>query len=423
MKIQRRTAIKALSALALSPACNGEDPLSRGRQTISLWYSYGGKNREVLLGLIQRYHQEQDRYFIRATYQGDYFEALAKLRTALAAGKAPALSHIIGEILPYMAEAGVLKQIDPFVPREQLELIPALAQDGSYFGGNAKPLYALPFNRSTPIVYYNKSIFTKLNLMPPRTWDELREVAKAATVRSKETTECWGFECPVDWWFWAALVGQAGGQIIENDGTPSLGGEAGIQALQLWQTMVYEDHSMKPPAGRDYNAWQVTNTDFLAGRAAMIWTSTSFLRYLEETAKFPVGAAPLPKNIRHSVPLGGTLFVMPKGAPEREHEGAVAFLKWMMEARQANEFALKTGYIPVSQAGLRQLESDGYYQQHPNDRVAIDQLLTCASPWPWAPLLFRVQREAVQPRLEQAVTERKDARLLLAEARRAALET
>lgn len=422
MRLGRRQALQSLGAMALTAGCNGQNPYERGRISSSLWYSYGGKNREVLLALVQRFHQEQSRYFIHATYQGDYFEALAKLRTALSAGKAPALSHVVGEILPYLAEAGVLEQIDRFVPKDSFSLVPALAQEGAYLAGNTKPLYALPFNRSTPIVYYNKSIFMKLGLLPPRTWNEMREVAKAATVRSNNITECWGFECPVDWWFWAALVGQAGGQVIENDGTPSLGAEAGIRALELWQTMVHEDHTMKPPPGRDYNAWQATNTDFLAGRAAMIWTSTAFLRYLEESAKFPVGAAPLPQDIRPSVPLGGTLFVMPKGAPASEQEGAAAFLQWMMQPGQANEWALKTGYIPVSQEGLRRLENEGYYQKHPNDRVAIDQLLRCASPWPWAPILFRVQREAVQPRLEQAVLERKNARQMLDEARRSALE-
>ena len=46
--------------------------------------------------------------------------------------------------------------------------------------------------------------------------------------------------------------------------------------------------------------------DFLAGRVAMIWNSTAFLRYLEDNAKFEVGAAALPRDVRASVPTGGT---------------------------------------------------------------------------------------------------------------------
>jgi sn-glycerol 3-phosphate transport system substrate-binding protein len=229
----------------------------------------------------------------------------------------------------------------------------------------------------------------------------------------------WGFACPIDWWFWVALVGQAGGAVIGEDGTPTLGGEAGVRALELWQSLVYGERTMKPPPGRDYNAWQATNTDFLAGRAAMIWTSTAFLRYLETNAKFEVGAAPLPRDVRPSVPAGGTMFVMPKGASPGAQEAAGAFLRWMMLPAQANAWATRTGYIPVSRTGITMLEQQGYYREHPNDRVALDQLAHVA-PWPWSPTLFRLQREVVQPRLEEAVLARRNARDALDEARRAA---
>ena len=244
---------------------------------------------------------------------------------------------------------------------------------------------------------------------------DLRDVARRATRKQQGRTVRFGFECPVDWWFWIALTGQAGGQVIEPDGRVSLGGDAGVAALQLWQQMVHEDGAMKPPAGRDYNAWEATNSDFLAGRAAMIWTSTAFLRYLEQNASFEVLAAPLPQGVRHAVPTGGTFFVMPRGVPERYKPGAYAFLRWMMNPTQANEWATRTGYMPVSDTGRRQLSESGFYDKHPNFKVTLDQLAH-ALPWPWAPELFRVQREAVQPRLEKAVLERSDARVMLAEA-------
>jgi sn-glycerol 3-phosphate transport system substrate-binding protein len=389
------------------------------RAEASLWFAYGGKNREVLLGLVDQFNAEQDRYRVHATYQGDYFEALAKLRTAIAARAAPALTHTIGEIVPYLAEAGVLEHLDAFgASAEDFDLVPALAQQHGFVGGDARPLVALPFNRSTPIAYYNKPLFRDLGLAPPATWGELREVAARATSRAGTR---WGFECPIDWWFWLALVGQAGGAILGADGAPTLGGEAGVRALELWQTLVHLDRSMRPPPGRDYNAWQVANTDFLAGRAAMIWTSTAFLRYLEENAKFEVGAAPLPRDARASVPTGGTLFVMPKGPPRAEQEAAYAFLRWMMQPAQANAWATRTGYIPVSRPGIAALDASGYYREHPNDRIALDQL-ACAEPWPWSTELFRIEREAVQPRLEEAVLARRDARAVLDEARRAAAE-
>ena len=281
--ISRRRALGTLAAsfaaLGGAGACGARGD---GRPTASLWFSYGGKNRETLLALVERFHAEQPRWRVHPTYQGDYFEALAKLRTAIAARAAPTVTHVVGEVVPYLWEAGVLEPLDAGLAEasralgvgEDLELTPALAQQGTFHGGGDRPLCSLPFNRLTPIAYFNRPLFRQLGLEPPRTWDELRAVARAATQRGSGTVERWGFECPVDWWFWVALVGQAGAEVVAPDGDPTLGGGAGVRALTLWQTMVHDDRTMKPPPGRDYNAWQAANTDFLAGRAAMIWTST-----------------------------------------------------------------------------------------------------------------------------------------------------
>jgi sn-glycerol 3-phosphate transport system substrate-binding protein len=428
---RRRDALRALAAglaaalAAGAPACARRAP--DGRIAAALWFAYGGKNREVLLSLIDRFHAEQGRYRIEPTYQGDYFESLAKLRTAIAARAAPAVTHVVGEVIPYLAEAGVLEPLSRFPGAADLDLIEPLAQAGTFSGGAERPLVCLPFNRSTPIAYFNRDAFRALGLAPPRTWAELRDTARALLVRSGGETRRWGFECPIDWWFWVALVGQAGGAVADEGGAPTLGGEAGVRALAFWQTLVHDDRTMKPPPGRDYNAWQATNTDFLAGKVAMIWTSTAFLRYLEENAgkagegRFEVGAAPLPREVRASVPTGGTMFVMPRGAPPEAQEAAFAFLRWMMEPAQANAWATRTGYMPVSRAGLAALERAGYYDAHPNDRVAVDQLAV-ATAWPWSTELFRIQREAVQPRLEEAVLAPRDAAETLEEALRAARE-
>jgi sn-glycerol 3-phosphate transport system substrate-binding protein len=173
---------------------------------------------------------------------------------------------------------------------------------------------------------------------------------------------------------------------------------------------------MRLPPGRDYNAWQVTNQDFIAGRVAMTWMSTAFLRYIEENARFPVIAAPLPGDVRHAVPTGGTMFVMLRAAPSEEKVAAWKFLRFMCAPEQAADWAARTGYLPVTWGSLGRLEETGFFRAHPNDRVALGELRRVA-PWPWAPNLFRMQRDVLEPRLEDAVIENRDAALVLREAR------
>jgi len=419
--LSRRAFLGAAAAAALPIAgCSG-NRVPAGRVGVPFWFSYGGKNRQVLESLVAKFNASQDRTWILPTYQGEYFENITKVRSALAARTAPVITHLVGEVIPYFAHAGVLEDLGKYPGVKDLDLVPALAQGGTWLGGDKQPLVALPFNRSTPIMYLNKDMFDRAGLAPPATWNDLRAAAKALHRVEGGEVKTWGLVCPINWWFWVALVAQAGGTVVEADGTPTLGGEAGVKALELWQQMVHRDHTMRPPPGRDYNAWDIAKSDFLSERTAMIYTSTAFVRYLDDNARFHAMAAPLPREQRQAVPTGGTFFLMMKSASEEKKQAAAEFLRWMCEPQQTLEWSTATGYMPVSQRAVKKLEDDGWYREHPNDRVAMDQL-KYAVPWPWAPNLFRVERECIDPLLEKAVLLAKDSRTVLEEARKLAME-
>jgi sn-glycerol 3-phosphate transport system substrate-binding protein len=416
--IARRDVLRAWAASLLVPACGraARPEVRDGRVVVRFWYAYGDLVRKVLLDLVARFNESQTRVLVEAVHQGDYFECLAKLRTALAAGAAPTLSHVVCEVVPYLARAGVLEPLDDYDGARELPFVPALDQRGAFDGGEREPLVAIPFNRSTPIAFANARMLEEARVEPPRTWEELVNVARALTRRTADGQVRWGFEVPISWWYWVAMVGQAGGRLVEPDGRMSLGGEAGERALRLWQRLVHEERVMRPPPGRDYQAWQSSNESFLQGRVAMMWSSTAYVRYLEDNARFPVVAAPLPRDVRASVPTGGTMFVVLRSAPIEEKRAAWEFVRWMCEAGQTAEWSIRTGYMPVTTTAVDRLVERGWYAQHPNDRVAYDQLVA-VQPWPWAPDLFRVERDIVEPRLEQAVLGDDDARVLLDEAR------
>src|SRR6478736_4718708 len=166
-----------LSAAALSGAATGCDQpgIPRGRVVVPFWFTYGGQNRTALEALVARFNQSQSDVWIRAIFQGDYFEGLAKLRTAVAAGAAPPLSHVVGEVVPYLARAGVLEPLGAYPGVGELGLHPALDQAGSFRGGGREPLVIVPFNRSTPIGYINGKLYSGA---APATWEELERVAR-----------------------------------------------------------------------------------------------------------------------------------------------------------------------------------------------------------------------------------------------------
>jgi sn-glycerol 3-phosphate transport system substrate-binding protein len=404
----------ALAALG-SASCRRSTRDARGRLRLRFWHSLGGRNREVLLEIVRRFHAVNPDLVVEPVYQGDYFECLAKLRTAIATKTAPALSHVVAEVVPYLARANVLEPLDGFDGMKAIPLVRPLAQEGAFRGGGERPLYAIPLNRSTPLMYCNGEIFAKAGLAPPSTWTELVEHARALTIPRVR----WGHEVPISWWFWVALVGQAGGAVFDDEGRPTLGGDAGVRALRLWQDLVHREGVMRPPPGRDYDAWNITNEDFVGGRAAFIWTSTAYIRYLEDRARFPVVAAPLPKDVRASVPTGGTFFVMLRQAPDDEKVAAARFLRFFCEPDQATILSTRTGYLPITTTAVDRMRAEGFFAKHPNDDVAQAQLAN-VEPWAWEPNLFRIERDIVDPRLEEAVLLDRDARAVLDGARAAA---
>lgn len=415
MSLGRRDLLRALAATTLTAGCSRSLRDPKGRVRLRFWYSLGGRNREVLQTIVKRFHEAQDEVVVEPVYQGDYFESLAKLRTAIAAKAAPALSHVVAEVVPYLARANALEALDAYPGMKDLGLVPALAQEKAFRGGSEKPLYGIPLNRSTPLAYCNGELFDKAGLRPPTTWKELAFTARALTVPGAR----FGHEVPISWWFWVALVGQAGSAVFDDEGRPTLGGEAGERALRLWQDLVHRDKTMRPPPGRDYDAWNVTNQDFLSGRAAYVWTSTAYLRYLEDNARFPVVAAPLPRDVRASVPTGGTFFVVVKQAPDEEKAAAARFLRFVCAPEQAELLATRTGYLPTTTAAVERMRAGGFFAKHPNDEVAQAQL-AAVEPWPWEPMLFRIERDVVDPKLEEAVLLDRDAKVVLDEARAAA---
>src|SRR5258708_29939842 len=97
--VVRRDLLRGAAALGLS-ACARRRPQRDGGRTVgSFWYAYGDLVRKVLLDLVSAYNASQSRVLVPPVHQGDYFEALAKLRTAIAPGEAPALAHLVLQVV------------------------------------------------------------------------------------------------------------------------------------------------------------------------------------------------------------------------------------------------------------------------------------------------------------------------------------
>jgi len=365
---------------------------------IDFWYALSGKNGEMIEKQVKEFNESQDKIKVNASFQGDYYENHSKVLAAVAAGNQPDVTQVEVGVIGAFAEAKVLEDLAPYANGAEKKYIPGL-MGNSYWNDK---LYAVPFNRSTPLLYVNRDMLKAAGLDPngPKTWEELRQYAKALTKKEGDKTVTYGFSTPIDIWFYEALVFQSGGEVVTNDGQIRFNSPEGKAPLQFWTEMIKEG-IMKAPPGEKYNAWDVAKQDFVNGQVAMIFTSTGDLRGLNESAQFEVGTAFMPANKSYGAPTGGSNFVILANSPEEEKKAAWEFINWMTDTKQTVAFSLETGYMPATTAAVESEEMKKAYEKEPNFEVAVKQL-EYASPRPMLPS-YKEMQEMIMTEIQRAV--------------------
>jgi maltose-binding protein MalE len=140
--------------------------------TFSLWHSFRGDEANALETVVATFN-EQNADKIRLVHL-DGHRFTDEVESALAAGRGPDLMIWAHDKVGPWVEKGWITPIDDLVPADELEVfIPSCLNALKYQGR----LYGLPLSFETLILYYNKNLVSS----PPKTTDELIEMARAAT--------------------------------------------------------------------------------------------------------------------------------------------------------------------------------------------------------------------------------------------------
>lgn len=328
---------------------------------ITFWTALSGDYDACIQKIAADFNASQDQWKVVPEYQGNYYDIAAKIQAALLDGNEPELVQMECSRTPLFSDFGVFEELT-----DELAAVDLDAKNYFYNGFMVdcdwgEGLYALPFNRSTPMFYYNKTLFEENGIKVPTTWDELHEAAKALSIPDTR----WGFEVPIDQWFFCCFVRQCAGELMNEEKTEvAFNNETGTACLQ-WMRDMIEDGSMKAPPGSEYNGYEAARSDFAAGITTMIISSTGDLGLLNKTCDFEVGTAFLPGNPNYGVVTGGANVCVLAGH-EDKIDGTMAFLKYLTSADVAGQWAVDTGYVPTSEAAA----NSAVYQQYLTDRPA-----------------------------------------------------
>jgi sn-glycerol 3-phosphate transport system substrate-binding protein len=241
----------------------------------------------------------------------------------------------------------------------------------------------MPFNSSTPVMWYSRDAFEKAGLNPdgpPATWPEV--VSALQTIRSKgaaptPSTSAWfswvQFEC-------FGAIHDVPFATLAN-GFEGLGTELKINSApfvgQLNRFLELSKEGLFKYAGRD----GTPDPLFYSGEAAISFMSSGSRGDVVKNAKFKWAEAPLPydpaltKDPLNSVIGGASLWTMTaQGRTADEYKGVAEFLKYIAEPANVSSWHQRTGYVPVTYAGYELSKSEGFYEKNPGADVPIKQL-------------------------------------------------
>jgi sn-glycerol 3-phosphate transport system substrate-binding protein len=426
-----RILLSSVAAVAVMASAQG----AVAQTEIQWWHAMGGNLGEAVNALAEGFNKSQSEYKVSPVYKGSYTETLTAAIAAYRAKQAPHIVQVFevgtanmmaakGAVYPVFQLMADTKE--PFDPKAYI------APVTGYYSTTDGKLLSMPFNSSTPVLYWNKELLSKAGLdpnKPPTTWPELGDMAKKAVAAG---AKC-GFTPQWQTWTMIENLGAWHNQpyATKENGFAGIDIELKfndalrtkhIQTLADWgkdKTFVY--------GGREGKSTALFNAGDCAFHIASSATASAIEKALGKD-KFGIGMMPYwPEFIakpQNSIIGGATLWVL-QGKPAPEYKGVAKFLSYLSSGPVQAKWHQETGYVPVSLAAAEITDKAGFYKTNPGRDVAVKEL-TLNPPTPNSKGLrignFPQIRDIVDSELEAVWSGKKDAKTALDDAVKAGNE-
>ncbi len=397
--------------LTLVPAALAEAPVE-----IVFWHSMGGVNGEAVTAMVDSFNKAYEgKIKVNVEYQGSYDDAINKIKAAGMSALPCDVVQIYDIGSRFMIDSGWAKPVQEFIDSTSYDITQIEPNIAAYYTIEGK-LYSMPFNSSTPLLYYNKTAFEKAGLdpnTPPKNFDEIIAMAEKLTIKdaSGNITQR-GFGMGNYGWFFEQWINKMGKHYVDNNNgrgaepaTKVVFDENGAakDILDVWKKLI--DDGVITYLNQGNNDAKAA---FVAGQIAMTLESTAALKSLLDNASgFEIGTGFFPSINADDVGGvsigGGSLWALASGNEARQN-AAWEFIKFMIAPEQQAFWNSKTGYFPITVATH---ELDAFKEnlaKFPQFGTAIEQLHATAPQYAGALLsVFPEARQLVQTYTEKIV--------------------
>lgn len=383
--------------------------------TISFWHSMGGVNGEALDTLVKQFNEENEYGItVDAQYQGEYDDSLNKLKSAQIGNMGADLVQVYEIGTRFMIDSGWIVPMQEMIDGDGYDLSQIEPNLAAYYTIDNE-LYSMPFNSSTPILYYNKDMFEKAGITEvPDSLEGIGEIGQQLLDNGGAGE---AMSMGIYGWFFEQLISKQGLEYANNGNgrkeaaTAVAFDENGAakNILTVWKDL--NDKGFAPIVGKGGDAGLA---DFSAGKSAITLGSTASLKQIlqDVNGKFEVGTAYFPKvssSDEGGVSIGGaSLWVLDNQDPKKLR-ATWEFIKFLISPGSQAYWNAQTGYFPVTVAAQEEETFKQNVAEYPQFQTAIDQLHDSAPEYAGALLsVFPEARAIVESEIESLLNGNED---------------
>lgn len=350
---------------------------------VEWWHAMGGANGEKVNEIAQSFNDSQDAYVVKPVYKGNYTETMTSAIAAFRAKQQPAIVQVFevgtasmmaakGAIYPVhqlMRESG-----QPFDENTYLSAVTG------YYTSSEGNMLSMPFNSSTPVLYYNKDLFKKAGItQAPKTWQEVETTAK----KLQQSGVSCGFTTA--WQSWVHLE-----NLSSRHNVPFASLDNGFGGLKTELTF---NGPLQVAHVKKMGEWQKNGVFSYSGRTndgaakfyseecAMFTESSAGYAGIKRNAKFDFGVTELPywegkvKQPSNTIIGGASLWVL-QGHSKEEYKGVASFLSFLSRASVQADWHQFSGYLPITKAAYSLTKGQGFYAANPGTETGVTQMTT-----------------------------------------------
>jgi sn-glycerol 3-phosphate transport system substrate-binding protein len=339
--------------------------------------------------IVQDFNASQNEVVVNLVFQGSYNDSLNKFLASLGrASDLPALVQIEDISTQLMIDSKEITPVQDFIDAEGYDLSAFEPRVLDYYRVGDR-LYSMPFNLSSPILYYDKIAFREAGLdpeQPPQTLEDVKDYSEKLLQKdSAGNVTRSGIALEVSPWYFEQMLAKAGALYVNNgNGREARATEAvfngseGKAIFQWWGDMVDSGLAFnvgRNPSGAD--ALLAINS----GRASMTIGSSAALRTVFDVieaggANVELGVGPLPaaQSPEGGVVVGGASLWILGARPQAEQEAAWKFIRYLVEPEQQARWYAGSGYFPIRTDAFDEPAAREAEAKYPYLRVAPEQL-------------------------------------------------